>query len=83
MAVRAVADTERTRRRELLKEIRRTGGRITTGQAHRFYQATGHGPCRITARKDLAYWARRGVLTARGPDNRRAFTINYTKGATR
>ncbi|GAA3851841.1 hypothetical protein GCM10023084_02570 [Streptomyces lacrimifluminis] len=78
-----MADVERARRRALLKEIRRTGGRITTGQAHAFYQATGHGPFRNTARKDLAYWARRGVLIARGPDEKRAFTINYTKGATR
>lgn len=75
-----MADPERARRRQLLKEIRRIGGRITTGQAHAFYQATGHGPCRITARKDLAYWTRRGVLIARGPDERRAFTLNYTKG---
>lgn len=78
-----MADVERARRRALLKQIRRTGGRITTGQAHAFYQATGHGPCRSTARKDLAYWARRGVLTPRGPDNRRAFTINYTGGNAR
>lgn len=70
---------ERTRRRELLAEIRRTG-RITTGQAHRFYRATGYGPCRTTARKDLAYWVRRDVLIARGPDEKRAFTINYAKG---
>jgi hypothetical protein len=78
-----VADVERTRRRALLKEIRRIGGRITTGQAHAFYQATGHSPCRTTARKDLAYWARRGVLTQRGPDEKRAFTINHTGGNTR
>lgn len=47
------------RRRQLLAEIRRVGGRYTTGQAHAFYRATGWGPCRTTARKDLQWWARR------------------------
>ena len=75
-----MADVERTRRRALLAEIRRVGGHITTGEAHRFYRATGHSPCRTTARHDLAYWARRGVLTQRGPDERRAYTLNHTKG---
>jgi hypothetical protein len=78
-----VADVERTRRRELLAEIRRVGGHITTGEAHRFYRATGHSPCRTTARRDIAYWVRRDVLTARGPDEKRAFTINYAKDNAR
>lgn len=69
-------NTERTRRRALLAEIRRIGGQITAGQAHAFYRATGWGPCRTTARKDLQYYARRGVLTPRGPDNARAYTLN-------
>lgn len=80
--MKAVAD-ERPRRRSLLKEIRRIGGRITTGQAHAFYQATGHGPCRITARKDLQYWTRRGVLVQRGPDNGRLYTLAPTRRAVR
>ncbi|MDX3520773.1 hypothetical protein [Streptomyces scabiei] len=70
-----MADTDRARRRTLLAEIRRLGGHTTTGQAHRFYQATGHGPCRTTARKDLQYYVRRGVLAQRGPDNDRTYTL--------
>ena len=71
---------ERTRRRELLAETRRIGGHITTGQAHRFYRATGYGPCRTTARKDLQALARGGVLIEHGPDNERAYRINTAKG---
>lgn len=68
--------TDRSRRRALLDEIRRIGGHITAGEAHAFYRATGWGPCRSTARKDLQYYARRGVLAARGPDNARTYTLN-------
>lgn len=67
----------RTRRRELLAEIRRAGGPYTTGMAHRFYRATGWGPCRTTARKDLQAMARRGVLVERGPVERRAYTLSH------
>lgn len=72
---------ERTRRRELLAEIERTG-RITTGQAHRFYRATGYGPCRTTARKDLQALARNGVLIEHGPDNGRTYHLNHAKGGS-
>lgn len=68
-----MSDQVTTRRRQLLAEIRRVGGRYTTGQAHRFYRATGHGPCRTTARKDLQWWTRRGVLVEYGPVNDRAY----------
>jgi hypothetical protein len=74
---------QRPRRQRLLAEIRQMGGRITTGQAHAFYQATGWGPRRTTARKDLQALARRGVLVERGPDNDRTYTLNLTKGSTR
>ncbi|MBP5913185.1 hypothetical protein F3K34_13170 [Streptomyces sp. LBUM 1486] len=74
---------DRDRRRALLAEIRRIGGRITTSEAHRFYRATGHGPCRTTARGDLQYYARRGVLIARGPDNGRLYALAPQKGGTR
>lgn len=74
-----MADTERTRRRELLAEIERFG-HITTGQAHAFYRATGYGPCRTTARKDLQALARNGVLVEHGPDNGRAYHLNHAKG---
>lgn len=75
-----MADTERARRRELLAETRRIGGRITTGQAHAFYQATGYGPCRTTARKDLQALARTGRLIEHGPDNGRTYHLNHAKG---
>lgn len=74
-----MADRERVRRRQLLAEIERTG-RITTGQAHAFYRATGYGPCRTTARKDLQALARDGVLVEHGPDNGRAYHLNHAKG---
>jgi hypothetical protein len=77
-----VTDQTRIRRRELLAEIRRTGGTTTTGQAHAFYRATGWGPCRTTARKDLQYYARQGVLVERGPDNGRIYSLNYAKGGS-
>jgi hypothetical protein len=73
--VTAVADRITIRRQRLLAEIRRVGGRYTTGQAHRFYQATGYGPCRTTARKDLQWWARRGALVEYGPVNDRSYWI--------
>jgi len=71
---------DRPRRRELLAEIHRIGGRITAGEAHRFYRATGHGPCRSTARADLKYYVGRGVLIARGPDNGRLYALAPQKG---
>ena len=52
---------------------------MTTGQAHAFYRATGWGPCRTTARKDLQYYARRGVLVERGPAEDRSYTLNSRK----
>ncbi|MDX2954544.1 hypothetical protein [Streptomyces caniscabiei] len=70
-----MADQIITRRRRLLAEIRRVGGRYTTGQAHRFYQATGWGPCRTTARKDLQWWTRRGALVETGTVNNRGYWI--------
>lgn len=72
----------RTRRRQLLAEIRRTGGEYTTGMAHRFYRATGWGPCRTTARKDLHYWTRRGVLVERGPADARTYTVSHDAAVT-
>lgn len=71
---------DRTRHQALLAEIERTDGHITTGQAHRFYRATGYGPCRTTARKDLQALARGGVLIEHGPDNGRTYHLNTAKG---
>lgn len=73
------APTEQPRRRRFLAEIRRTGGQMTTGQAHAFYRATGWGPCRTTARKDLQAMARRGVLVERGPAEDCSYTLNSRK----
>lgn len=70
-----MTDETRTRRRRLLDEIRRIGGQITTGQAHTFYRATGWGPHRTTARKDLQWWARKGALVECGPLNNRSYRI--------
>lgn len=70
-----MAVTDRARRRALLAEIRRIGGRITSGQAHAFYRATGWGPCRSTVRSDLKYYTRRGVLAACGPNNSRTYAL--------
>ena len=75
-----MADQITTRRRRLLAEIRRIGGQITAGEAHRFYRATGWSPSRTAARKDLQYYARRGVLIACGPDNGRLYTLAPQKG---
>lgn len=72
---------QRPRRRRLLAEIHTLGGHITTGQAHRFYRATGWAPGRTTAKKDLQFLKRRGVLVERGPDNDRTYTLN-SKGGT-
>lgn len=74
---------DRNRRWALLAEIERTHGHITTGQAHRFYRATGYDPCRTTARKDLQALARGGVLIEHGPDNKRIFHLNTARGGTR
>ncbi|MGJ5831361.1 hypothetical protein [Streptomyces ossamyceticus] len=70
-----MSDLLLARRRALLAEIRRVGGRYTTGQAHAFYRATGHGPCRTTARKDSQWWERRGVLVATGTADTRGYWI--------
>ena len=72
---------DRPRRRQLLEEIHRIGGQITTSEAHAFYRATGYGPCRSTARGDLKYYTRRGVLAQRGPDNGRVYALAPQKGA--
>lgn len=77
-----MADRDRTRRRELLAEIERTG-HITTGQAQAFYRATGYGPCRTNARKDLKALVGDGVLIEHGPDNERSYRLNGARGGTR
>jgi hypothetical protein len=75
--------SERTRRRRLLAEIRTLGGAWPTGRAHALYRALGYGPNRRTAKTDLQYWARRGVLIADGPDNGRTYRLNHTQEVAR
>ena len=69
--------SEQTRRRLLLKAIRTQGGSWPTGRAHRLYQAHGYGPNRRTAKLDLRYWERRGVLVETGPANGRGYRLNH------
>lgn len=71
--------SEQQRRRRLLDEVRRLGA-ITTGQAHAFYRATGWGPCRTTARRDLQHYARHGVLAEHGPVNGRFYVLTSKGG---
>lgn len=71
---------DRTRRRQALAEIRRTGGFWTSGRAWAFYRNQQLAPCRTTARLDLAYWARRGHLVQRGRDDARTYTLAPQKG---
>ena len=68
--------SELQRRRRLLAAIRTEGGSWPTGRAHRLYQTLGYGPNRRTAKLDLRYWARRGLLTETGPDNGREYRLN-------
>lgn len=69
--------SEQTRRRALLREIRVQGGLWPTGRAHALYQACGYGPNRRTAKLDLRYWARRGLLIETGPTNQRGYRLNH------
>lgn len=70
--------SQQIRRRRLLKEIRTVGGSWPTGKAHKLYRDLGFGPCRTTARRDLQYWAQRGVLLELGPANGRTYRLNTT-----
>lgn len=75
--------SEHLRRRRLLNAIRTQGGTWPTGRAHALYQALGYGPNRRTAKLDLRYWARRGLLIEDGPDNGRAYRLNHAQGVAR
>lgn len=75
--------SERLRRRRLLAAIRAEGGVWSTGRAHALYRALGYGPNRRTARLDLHYWTRCGVLIEEGPANGRTYRFNHQQGSTR
>ncbi|MFJ3923073.1 hypothetical protein [Streptomyces sp. NPDC090022] len=49
-------------------------GPITTGMAHREYQARGI-PCRTTARRDLEQLAREGLIHPVGAENDRKYLL--------
>jgi hypothetical protein len=72
--------SQQARRRRLLAEIRALGGSWPTGRVHKLYRALGFGPSRTTARRDLRYWASRGVLAELGPVNGRTYRLNTTGG---
>lgn len=69
--------SKQTRRRTLLRQIRIQGGLWPTGRAHALYMALGFGPNRRTAKLDLRYWVRRGVLVEQGPDNGRTYRLAW------
>jgi hypothetical protein len=67
-------DALNQRRRNLLDTIRAQGGVWRTGDVVRVYRANGWGCCRSTARHDLAFLARHGLLVEHGPENDRRYT---------
>jgi hypothetical protein len=67
-------DVLNRRRRNLLDTIRDEGGVWRTGDVVRVYRANGWGCCRSTARHDLAFLARHGLLVEHGADNDRRYT---------
>lgn len=73
--------SEHARRRRLLHEIRTLGGTWPTGRAHALYRQLGYGPNRRTAKGDLRYWARRGLLVEDGPDNGRTYRLAWQEVA--
>jgi len=62
------------RRRHLLDTIRQQGGVWRTSTVVDLYRDNAWGCCRPTARNDLAYLARHGLLDGHGPDNDRRYT---------
>ncbi|HEY6115213.1 MAG TPA: hypothetical protein VI172_04570 [Candidatus Dormibacteraeota bacterium] len=67
-------DLLNVRRRNLLDAIRAEGGMWRTGDVVRLYRANGWGCCRSTARGDLQYLTRRGLLAEHGPEDARWYT---------
>lgn len=73
----------RERRRQLLTALRQEIGPIRTGDVMRLYRENGWGPNRSTARNDLQYLARQGVLIEHGPECDRWYTLNSRPEADR
>lgn len=71
------------RRSQLLAEIRKHGGRWTTGRAQAFNRREQLGTYRKTARDDLNYLAEHGYLVRITPDGAdRYFLLDTRVGAT-
>lgn len=69
-----------TRLAELLDTIRaRPDQPWSAGRLQKVRRQSGGPTQRGTARRDLAALARRGHLTAHGPDDGRFYTLNPTK----
>ncbi|WP_225825666.1 hypothetical protein [Streptomyces naphthomycinicus] len=67
------------RRKRLIRTMRRQPGQYRTGEVMRLYRENGWGPSRATARADLQYLARQGVLAEHGFSNCRFYTLNTRK----
>lgn len=63
------------RRRNLLAVVEAEGGVWKTGDVVRLYRDTGWGCCRTTARGDLQYLARWGLLREHGPSEDRWYDL--------
>lgn len=74
LVTRQQRDALNTRRRNLYDTIRTQGGVWRTGDVVRLYQANGWGCNRSTARGDLQFLERRGLLAGHGADNDRRYT---------
>nr|WSX48855.1 hypothetical protein OG409_07790 [Streptomyces sp. NBC_00974] len=55
-------------------------GPITTGMAHRYYQAQGIAPHRATARGDLKTLVDQGLVYTTGPDHDIRFWLKTSGG---
>lgn len=63
------------RRHRLLTVLRQQDGPIRTGDVMRLYRQQGWGPSRTTARRDLQFLARRGLLVEHGPLSDRRYMM--------
>jgi Fe2+ or Zn2+ uptake regulation protein len=74
LVARQQRDGLNARRRNLLDTITARGGVWKAGDVMRLYRANGWGCCRSTARHDLQFLARQGLLVEHGADNDRRYT---------
>jgi hypothetical protein len=74
LVTRQQRDALNQRRRNLYDTIRDQPGEWKAGAVMRLYRANGWGCNRATARHDLQFLERRGLLVGHGPDNDRRYT---------